>query len=224
MALKYIFVAFCVTKIRIIYSHYFWCTCKYNGNLKEKHLWNWVGSWIGCFSYGTEFLLDRVMNELWLFRLGYLANGFLKNNWWDYHFKKNLWYHLLPMIKLIFQAKERKNQKTNSGKTLSATPLLTVLPHQTTSGKHSHIRWHSKTDTADQSPCGFLWLHWHWILFLQNLKIFFVSPCPHLYHQKECLLDGELKFSSSLIFWAWKEIFRVEIVKMCILKPWKYKL
>lgn len=95
----------------------------------------------------------------------------------------------------------RNNQRKNIQPPLCS---VTVLPPQRTSGKHPHIPWHLRTDTVDQSPCGFLWLHGHWRPFLQKWKISVVFPFHPLYYQKECLLDGELKFSSSLIFWVWK--------------------
>lgn len=61
---------------------------------------------------------------------------------------------------LIFQEKVgKKNQKANSDKILSTTLTVIVLLHQKTSGKHPHILWHLRTDRADQSPCGFPWLH-----------------------------------------------------------------
>ena len=38
----------------------------------------WDGSWSSCFSYGAEFLLKTVTDELWLFRLRYLTDIFLQ--------------------------------------------------------------------------------------------------------------------------------------------------
>lgn len=119
-------------------------------------------------------------------------------------------------LKLKFEKEWEDIIKGGTGTPQVRQPLcsVTVLPHQSTSGKHPHSPWHLRTDTADQSPCGFLWLHGHWIPFLQNWQIAAVSPFHPLCHPKACLLDGELKFSSSLVFWVWKTGFQSRIYKI----------
>lgn len=47
------------------------------------------------------------MNKLRLFRLGYLADIFLSMKQ-ACHFKENIWYYLLPMVKLDLSSKNSK--------------------------------------------------------------------------------------------------------------------
>ena len=36
---------------------------------------------LATFIHGTPFLLERIIGKLWLLKLGYLEDFFLKNEW-----------------------------------------------------------------------------------------------------------------------------------------------
>lgn len=88
----------------------YWSTMV-DGNPEEKHLCDWVVSQTDRFSHETLFLLERTIDKLQLFRLGYLSKIFLKTNEVTNeacHFKENNEQNLFPVTKFKLS---RENSK-----------------------------------------------------------------------------------------------------------------
>lgn len=69
--------------------------------LQLFELWAELAAFL--LEHHLPFLLERTTDKLWFFRVGYMADIFLKMNK-DYHFKENNWQYLLPKINTSFQA------------------------------------------------------------------------------------------------------------------------
>ena len=74
------------------------CTAYWNTLSQENYLRNfWVISWTVFIKYHF-YLEEQTADKLWLFRLEYLPDIFLKMKW-ACHFNENNLQYLLPMIK-----------------------------------------------------------------------------------------------------------------------------
>lgn len=91
------FCIFRVIKLEGGIKH-FWNRPKYDGCLKEKHLYDWVVSWTSCFLQTSSFLLERTTNS-GCSDLGIWKTFSQKWTKWASHFKENKWHYLLLMIK-----------------------------------------------------------------------------------------------------------------------------
>lgn len=78
---------------------YFCCIlkCDYSQGKKICEI-VWVACWTSHF-HRTSFLLERMPDELWIFRLRYLVDTFLKTIKVSCHFKENHCWNLLSTSK-----------------------------------------------------------------------------------------------------------------------------
>lgn len=95
LPLSHVFLMFRVTKWYVCIKPFF---CVPNGCLEEKHLWNWVMSWISpILSTGHHFTWKKTRRKNWLFRFGRHILKKKKQMKWVCCFKKknpsnnNIW-------------------------------------------------------------------------------------------------------------------------------------
>lgn len=74
----WMFLIFCVMKCEVHTSIF---TARRSTTvISRKRTCVWVASWTNCCFHGARYLLERITDNLWLFRLGYLTVNFSKAN------------------------------------------------------------------------------------------------------------------------------------------------
>lgn len=63
--------------------------CQIYSGFEEKHLCDWVVSCPSCFFHGRLFLLERTVEKLWLFRVGYVFGRHFSQKWTKWSFKES---------------------------------------------------------------------------------------------------------------------------------------